>query len=75
MREFGQRGQFSSDRRAKFFDCCRGLDQAVATTLYDRLQSLDEESDVGFLDAAFAATVWNDGATRPNIMLTLSLHP
>jgi 2-methylcitrate dehydratase PrpD len=44
------------DRRAKFFDCCRRLDEAVLTVLYDRLQSLDEASNLGFLESVFAST-------------------
>ena len=43
------------DRRAKFFDCCRGLDEAALTSLYDRLQSLDEASNLGFLGLVFAS--------------------
>jgi hypothetical protein len=44
------------DRRAKFSDCCRRLGEAVLTSLYDRLQSLDDASDLAFLEAAFAST-------------------
>jgi 2-methylcitrate dehydratase PrpD len=44
------------DRRAKFFDCCSRLGEAVLASLYDRLQSLDDASDLAFLEAAFAST-------------------
>jgi 2-methylcitrate dehydratase PrpD len=44
------------DRRAKFFDCCSRLRETALTSLYDRLQSLDEASDLGFLQSAFAST-------------------
>jgi 2-methylcitrate dehydratase PrpD len=44
------------DRRAKFFDCCSRLGETALTSLYDRLQSLDEASDLGFLQSAFAST-------------------
>ena len=44
------------DRRAKFFDCCASLDGAALTALYDRLQSLDEASDLGFLESVFVST-------------------
>ena len=41
------------DRLAKFFDCCASLDGAALTALYDRLQSLDEAADLGFLESVF----------------------
>jgi 2-methylcitrate dehydratase PrpD len=44
------------DRRAKFFDCCASLDEAALTALYDRLQSLDEASNLGFLESVFTST-------------------
>jgi 2-methylcitrate dehydratase PrpD len=44
-----------ADRRAKFFDCCRHLDQAALVSLYDRLQSMDEASNLAFLEPVFAA--------------------
>jgi 2-methylcitrate dehydratase PrpD len=44
-----------ADRRAKFADCCRGtLDAAEAERLHDRLDRLDEEPDLSFLEPALA---------------------
>jgi len=47
------------DRRAKFFlIACRRLGEAVLTSLYDRLQSLDDAvRSSHFLEAAFASTI------------------
>jgi 2-methylcitrate dehydratase PrpD len=44
-----------TDRRAKFFDCCRHLDQAALSSLYDQLQSIDEASNLAFLEPVFTA--------------------
>lgn len=44
-----------ADRRAKFADCCRGtLDTSEADSLYDRLDRLDEEGDLAFLEQPLA---------------------
>ncbi|MGF6232652.1 2-methylcitrate dehydratase PrpD [Inquilinus ginsengisoli] len=43
------------DRRAKFADCCRGtLDTSEADRLHDRLDRLDEEGDLAFLEQPLA---------------------
>jgi 2-methylcitrate dehydratase PrpD len=44
-----------ADRRAKFADCCRGaLDADEADRLHDRLERLDEEGDLAFLEQPLA---------------------
>ncbi|WP_342236222.1 MmgE/PrpD family protein [Inquilinus sp. OTU3971] len=44
-----------ADRRAKFADCCRGtLDSSEADRLYDRLDRLDEQDGLAFLEQALA---------------------
>ncbi|OWJ66621.1 MmgE/PrpD family protein [Inquilinus limosus] len=44
-----------ADRRAKFADCCRGvLDASAAGRLHDRLDRLDAEPDLSFLEPALA---------------------
>lgn len=44
-----------ADRRAKFADCCRGvLDAAGAASLHDRLDRLDGQGDLAFLEPALA---------------------
>lgn len=44
-----------ADRRAKFADCCHGtLDLSEADRLHDRLDRLDEQPDLAFLEPALA---------------------
>lgn len=44
-----------TDRRAKFADCCRGtLDASEADGLYDRLDRLDEQETLTFLEQPLA---------------------
>ncbi|WP_052121629.1 MmgE/PrpD family protein, partial [Inquilinus limosus] len=63
-----------ADRRAKFADCCRGvLDAAATTRLHDRLDQLDEQESLAFLEPALGQSAYGIDSFPGALRLPLPL--